>query len=86
MGEPASENIRRQIRTTLAAKDTFSHDPPVGHRHHGSGNVFTASFAPDRVVAYVKLRQVPHPNSIGEETTNTSTISGWPTIRSEAET
>ena len=80
MGEPASENIRRQIRTTLAAKDTFSHDPPVGHRHHGSRDVFTASFAPDREVAKARFGQVPHPNSIGEQTANISTVSPLPTI------
>ena len=80
MGEPASEDIRRQIRAPLATEGAFSHNPRVGHRHHGRGNVFTASFAPDCVVANAGFGQVPHPNSIGEQTANISTMCGLPTI------
>ena len=79
MRKSASEDVGRQIGTSLAAQRAFGHDPGVRHRHDRRRNVFAAAFATNGVVADTRIGQVPHWNSIGEQKANISTVSLLPT-------
>ena len=83
MRKSASEDVGRQIGTSLAAQRAFGHDPGVRYRHDRRRNVFAAAFTPNGVVADASFRQVPHWNSIGEQKAKFSTVSPLPTTRSE---
>ena len=58
-----------QTTMKFTAIATFCHDPRVRHRLNPGLNIFSASFAADRIVASAKYWQVEHPNRIGEEKT-----------------
>lgn len=64
--QPAPEDVSRQVPTPLPAEGALCHDPRIRHGLYRRGDILSASFAADGVVARCGLGQVPHAESIGE--------------------
>ena len=60
VGEPASEDVCRQVTPAVSAEWTNRHNPGIWHCRDRGRDSLTTTFAAHSVVAEVRLRQVPH--------------------------
>lgn len=74
VGEPAPENVRRQIPALLAADCAIGNDPRVRHRLDWRRNVLLTALADDDEGMNAGRRALEHEISIGEYKTNSSII------------